>query len=397
MLDLLKVAGQMQGMSEQLQKEARMLAGKLNLAEELFNGAIANQALHTRQREDWHSSLAFACAEPVELLSQRYAIAPITTPHTVLATDGSQISPSRHEIAYCYLLNVGRVALHYGSKVYPLLDSIPEVHYKPEDLYGARQWGIQTEEWMGLKRMVLEAIALAELADPHIHYPLFTSIPSLALQDGSLVHWNLEMLPAEARAQILPDVLAAWDKLRAARVPLAGYISSPRTVEAVNFLRLQACPFPAPDCSKHCTNKILDSVPCSKVQPLRDATLWHRLLQPGECSPLWRSHARILQEYGEHWIYFCYLHVGAEVARVEMPAWTALDGELRSQVLSIILAQVQKGYGYPIALAEAHNQAVVTGGDRHRFFTILEQEMIRSGIRNVGISYKEARKRGSIA
>ncbi|MGL6136837.1 MAG: DNA double-strand break repair nuclease NurA, partial [Planktothrix sp.] len=60
-------------------------------------------------------------------------------------------------------------------------------------------------------------------------------------------------------------------------------------------------------------------------------------------------------------------------------------------------AQVQKGYGYPVVLAEAHNQAVVKGGDRTRFFTMLEQQMIKAGLKNVGISYKEARKRGSIA
>jgi NurA-like 5'-3' nuclease len=117
----------------------------------------------------------------------------------------------------------------------------------------------------------------------------------------------------------------------------------------------------------------------------------------GECSPLWKSHARILQEYGEHQIYFCYLHVGTEIARIEMPAWTALDVELRSQALQIILAQVQKGYGYPVALAEAHNQAVVTGSDRRRFFAILEQQMVKSGLRNVTTSYKESRKRSSIA
>jgi hypothetical protein len=50
-----------------------------------------------------------------------------------------------------------------------------------------------------------------------------------------------------------------------------------------------------------------------------------------------------------------------------------------------------------VALAEAHNQAVVRGGDRHRFFALLERELIRAGLKNVGVSAKEARKRGSIA
>jgi hypothetical protein len=81
---------------------------------------------------------------------------------------------------------------------------------------------------------------------------------------------------------------------------------------------------------------------------------------------------------------------------VEFPAWVAQDQDLLDRSLAILLAQVNKGFGYPVALAEAHNQAVVRSGDRARFFALLEQQMIKAGLHNVGISYKEARKRGSI-
>ncbi|NUN66622.1 DNA double-strand break repair nuclease NurA [Pseudanabaena biceps] len=393
MLNLQKLMGQMQGMSEQLHKEAQTLAVKLDRAETIFHQSVANQITHCQQMQRFGDRLAFNCAEPVESLSQIQAIAPITTPHIVLATDGSQIAPSRHEIAYCYLINIGRVAIHYNSGIYPLLDNIPEVFYKSEDLYKARQWGIQTEQWMTLKRTVAEIVSLVDLAIEQIS----PEVPMLAFTDGALIHWEFDEVPVEARSQLLPDILAAWDKLRSQKIPLAGYISAPRAAEATNFLRLQLCPFEQPDCPTHCDTKSLDNAPCSQLQPLRDGTLWARLLKAGECSPLWQSHSRIMQEYGEHQIYFCYLHVGTEIARVEMPAWTALDPKLRSQALAITLAQVQKGYGYPVALAEAHNQAVVTGSDRRRFFAILEQQMVKSGLRNVTTSYKESRKRSSIA
>jgi NurA-like 5'-3' nuclease len=101
--------------------------------------------------------------------------------------------------------------------------------------------------------------------------------------------------------------------------------------------------------------------------------------------------------YGSQTIYFCHVNVGSEVVRVEFPDWVATDTALLEMALSLTLAQVHKGYGYPVALAEAHNQAVVRGGDRARFFALLEQEMIRAGLRNIGTSYKETRKRGSIA
>jgi hypothetical protein len=395
MLDLQKLMGQMQGMSEQLQKEAQQLTGKLDRAETIFHQATANQANLCEHSELLRDRFMFNCAEPVEPLGQIQSISPITTPHIVLATDGSQIAPSRHEIAYCYLINIGRVAIYYNSGIYPLLDNVPEVFYKTEDLYKARQWGIQTEQWMTLKRTVAENVALANLAIATIgSHP---QSPMLAFSDGALVHWEMDEIPADARSQLLPDILAAWDDLKSRRIPIAGYISAPRAAEATNFLRLQICPFEQPDCHTHCSTKPLDSAPCSQIQPLRDGTLWSRLLKVGECSPLWKNQARILQEYGEHQIYFCYLHVGTEIARIEMPAWTALDAEMRSQALQIILAQVQKGYGYPVVLAEAHNQAVVTGSDRRRFFAILEQQMVKSGLRNITTSYKESRKRSSIA
>ena len=395
MLDLQKLMGQMQGMSEQLQREARQLTVKLDRAETIFREATLNQALLSQQHQEYCDRYIFNCAEPIEPLSQIQSILPITTPHIVLATDGSQIAPSRHEVAYCYLINIGRVAIYYNSGIYPLLDNIPEVFYKTEDLYKARQWGIQTEQWMTLKRTVAENVALANLAIEILANS--QSSPMLAFTDGALVHWEFDDISAEARSHLLPDILAAWDNLKDQRVPLVGYISAPRASESTNFLRLQLCPFEQPDCKTHCDTKPLDSAPCSQIQPLRDSALWSHLLKVGECSPFWKSQARILQEYGEHQVYFCYLHVGTEIARIEMPAWTALDMEMRSQALTIIFAQVQKGYGYPVALAEAHNQAVVTSSDRRRFFAILEQQMMRSGLRNVTTSYKESRKRSSIA
>jgi hypothetical protein len=48
-------------------------------------------------------------------------------------------------------------------------------------------------------------------------------------------------------------------------------------------------------------------------------------------------------------------------------------------------------------LAEAHNRAVVQGGDRARFFAMLENELSRAGLKGIRVSRKEARKRGSIA
>lgn len=403
MLDLMKLARQMQGISAHLSQEAEAARTRVDAAQQLMQRAAAHQPVLVRQLHQFQDRMAFTAAQPVEPLTTRVRVEAAPTAHTVLATDGSQISPSHHEIAYCYLINVGRVVLHYGQGRFPLLDSLPEVVYRPEDLYVSRQWGIGTEEWMGHRRTIAEATVLADLGEAIQGQISVTGtsssaseLPTLALVDGSLIYWFLDPLPTEARNQILPPILASWDRLRQQGIPLVGYLSASRSGEGLNFLRLAACPFDTPDCQEHCQGQF-DRAPCGVFTPLRDATFWASALQPGERSPFWRSSANILEAYENHAVYFCYLNVGAEVARVEVPQWVFDDVDQCHRALRLVLTQVQKGYGYPVALAEAHNQAVVRGSDRTRFFALLEREMIRAGLKNVGTSYKEARKRGSIA
>jgi hypothetical protein len=482
MLDLTKVARQMQGISQHLNAETAASRKRLELATQLLWRSLAQQSELVQRQQQWRDRLIFTAAVPVEPLDTRIEIPVPPKAHTVIATDGSQMTPSHHEIAYCYLINIGRVVLHYGQSRHPFMDSLPEVFYKAEDLNISRQWGIRIEEWLGYWRTVSETVALAELCTswaksqedggrgaqengsienqtsdpplpplhkggsaknqtpdpplPPLHKggsaknqtpdpplpPLHKGgsaknqtpdpplpplakggwgdpksiVPTLAMVDGSLIYWFLEQLPSEARARILTPIFAAWEQIRTAGIPLIGYLSASRSSEAMNFLRLPVCPHPVPNCQTFCHN--LDKLPCQVLDPLRDTRFWLSQLQPGQRSPLWRSGAKILDLYGKgQSIYFCYVHVGAEIARIDMPGWVAEDGVMLDRALSLMLAQVQKGYGYPVTLAEAHNQAVVTGSDRARFFAMLEQQMIKAGLRNVGTSYKETRKRGSIA
>ncbi len=384
----------MQGISDHLTQEADAARRRVEIARQLMTQAAGSQGALVDRLDEWRDRILFAAAEPIEPLHTKIPLSSAPDSHTVVSADGSQISPSHHEIAYCYLLNISRIIIHYGQSRYPVLDSIPEVVYRPEDLYASRKWGIRTEEWMSFKRTAAEAVMLGELGQSVCEAS--TLSPTLALTDGSLIYWFLEQIPAAARDEILIPILEAWDRLRQARIPVMGYISASRSGEALNFLRLCACPYEAPDCLTHCADQRAQ-MPCQTFAPLRDVTLWSTSLSPGERGPLWKSSADILGCYGDHAVYFCYVNVGAEVARVEFPQWVIEDRTLLDSALSLMLAQVQKGFGYPVALAEAHNQAVVKGGDRTRFFTLLEQQMIRAGLKNVGTSFKEARKRGSIA
>ncbi len=396
MLDLVKLRAQVGDLSRHLSQEATANQQRLQKALLVFDQLCDHPQAWQDRYDQWQQQLIFSPATPAESLDQFRIDQTYTWPtqspqtgiHSVVATDGSQIVPSHHEIAYCSLINVGRVVLHYGRSQWPNLDSVPVLFYRSQDL--RRGQGVGVEEMLSLRRTQSEVEELVQLALSH-----HSEAPLLALVDGSLIHWTLDALPVEDQIIWLEPILKAYDQLQKSRIPIVGYISASRSSEVINYFRLGLCPYLSCECHYHCADA--EILPCNPFRPLSDRAFWSALLSPGQRSPIWRSGARLLQHYRSHHIHACYLHVGEEVARIEFPAWVATDGELLDQAIQILLAQVQKGFGYPIALAEAHHLAVVRGGDRQRFFALVEQELIRAGLKNITVSRKEARKRGGIA
>ena len=120
--------------------------------------------------------------------------------------------------------------------------------------------------------------------------------------------------------------------------------------------------------------------------------LIRQVLNPGERTPLYRSSSKILDEYGPHRIYYFYLHVGVEIGRVEVPEWVAADSDLLDMVHSCLCDQAEKGQGYPVALAEAHERAVVRGADRDAFYRFLRDTFVKNDIRT-SVSTKSFKKR----
>ena len=56
-----------------------------------------------------------------------------------------------------------------------------------------------------------------------------------------------------------------------------------------------------------------------------------------------------------------------EIARIEVPDWLAEDSELLALSHAMLVKQCQLGLDYPVAISEAHEQAVITGHDREEF------------------------------
>ena len=93
---------------------------------------------------------------------------------------------------------------------------------------------------------------------------------------------------------------------------------------------------------------------------------------------------------GQEWSHFYYLNGGAEIARVEVPDWLADDPELLALSHAMLVKQCELGLGYPVAISEAHEPAVITGRDREEFrrltLMLLEQRGLPNGESAKGFS-----------
>ena len=81
-----------------------------------------------------------------------------------------------------------------------------------------------------------------------------------------------------------------------------------------------------------------------------------------------------------------------EIARVEIPQWVATDESLLNLTHSLVLDQCQRGQGYPVALSEAHEQAVVTAADRENFWRLVESSLVEEHLPSLGSAKNQSKR-----
>jgi len=328
----------------------------------------------------------FLCASPEDAPGARYAPTEIPADFCVASVDGSHIDVDRHIPVRCYLINIGGCVLTYGSQPDAHLFSHPRIYSAEEELYmasstpGSNDAVAVQGAILGLVRAVEEvrglATAVREL-DPHL--------PVLALLDGSLVMWGLAGRGYQpfVREEILTNgLLPALDSLRELamnrNMALAAYVSLPQTTEVVNTMRLAMCHQDDDVCQRSCSSFRSTHSPCDDANGFLDRQLFQELLATGERSGIYRSNSSVTRDYyGPHKVYFYYLNTGKEIGRVEIPEWVAQDEGSLALSHTLIMDQVRRGMGYPAAIAESHEQAVVTGQDRESFKLLVDAALDR--------------------
>ena len=77
---------------------------------------------------------------------------------------------------------------------------------------------------------------------------------------------------------------------------------------------------------------------------------------------------------------------------MEVPAWVAENEALLSLSHSLVWDQCRRGQGYPVAISESHEQAVINAGDRRVFRRMLADSLERQGL-SAATSEKDRTKR----
>lgn len=296
-------------------------------------------------------------------IDQAIPVTPLTTDYTVGSIDGSQIYPDRHQGTSCYLINIGEVLFTYGA-------ASSSVQYRSDPYIFSADDG---DELINGSLDIVNCLR----QEYEFHHGVAQALsyqqsggnqPYLLLFDGSLIFWHLESKDIVLKERFLPPYLQALHTLYQNRMPIAGYISLPKSKELVNLIRIALCDFKVEECQAY-----------KGVDHIVDATVASFFLTPSTRSIVFKNHSPITKQYHDvvH-PHFFYINVGAEIGRVEIPAWIAHDDATVSLVASLILDQAHKGRGYPIAIAEAHEQAVVKGPDRDFFY----QMIVKLGIEN---------------
>lgn len=394
-LDLSALGKQVRQMSQAAAASAADTAARAATVRAHYSAAAGAEA-HWARAAELSREAAWLLARPVERLDTARDLPPRPPAYTLVATDGSQIELDRHGDVPCYVINIGRVFLRYGHAPMARLSSRPTLCFEEADLYlsdGARRVPIEGA-YLSARRDVDEGLALADLADEF----LTDDLPALALQDGTLVRWALAGAERFVQDYFLERYLGYLEQMRSRGLPVASYISRPRSPEVVGTIRLMLCPdvdVPAgrgakcSECSDVRAGREPSCLPC---QGLVDADVIGAGLAEGQRGPLFLSMSRInLERYGEHQIHFFHMRVGRELCRIELPAWAAADPAMVDRIHTLVYDQVVRGDGYPVALARAHEQAIVRGADRRAFQRLLEGSLSRAEAAR-GSSAKKASK-----
>lgn len=322
------------------------------------------------------------CASPLkEPLTFAGSANPLVQNPVLLAADGSQVNPSRHDAIEFGVINIGLFRMTPGQAQAPR-ETVFSTLLMFDDLRDQR--GSLTEDLVALRRDVDERIRLAEAARSEPQ-------PVITLTDGPLELYG-EPKDDPRYQEGFNQYLDALEETASMNVVTAGYVDKPRADLIVRLLELSLL---SPE----------NLAQAGRERPLfgvTDNQLFEERLQPGERTAVFAiqssSAERFKQRSSGLALHFFYLNVGRVgrpwLARVEVPAWVSRQPEMVDLLQFTLLRQCAQlgGRAYPYALHRAHEVALVTFQEKGQLAGLIEAELRRQGVFIGQKSYKQATK-----
>jgi len=312
-------------------------------------------------------SIPFLFALPYDDLRDFQKVSNCSDYYRVGSVDGSQIEDlnyfmwNRNE----FLINVGSIIIDYENFFIPYHESKPKIFDSNAIKELFREDFAELSQYS--KSDLISSVRTYYEYDEAIRLVDFIKREDLLLMDGGLVQWHLQDKPVELKNIVVNKISELLNKADSNGVHLLGYISGSRASDVVNCLKIHNCKDNLFRCIS-CRNEF-----CKFLESINDSTLFTLVYPPLDenkliLTPIFQSRARITSTYGVP-IYFFYIYNENEFARVEFSKNSIGNVSSFSMKLK---DQIDKGFGYPIALTEAHESAVVSECDKINFERIVE-------------------------
>jgi len=394
-MDFNHIVPQIISMGEHIKSKGSSREAALKLALENISSRTVDQMKLQKRIEDAKTTwLVAGLTEPLYI---RKNAPDCPADHTVIGVDGSHIDVDRHQSVHCFLINIGGIAIQYGKNPDADLFAETTLYYKDEEtsLVATDNRKVPIErEILGIKRNIAELSTLTQKMIDHK-----SGIPVVGLLDGTLTLWGIigqDFQDAVIDEFIRRGLLKHLDNLKKSfknePSAIGSYISFPRSTEAVNVLRVLVCPYENVNCDKHCGHG--EKRPCEVINGLNDRDIFNEYLEPGQRSAIFSSRSSVVEKYyGEHRVNFFYIRLENEVARVEIPQWVAEEDSNVDLIHSVILKQCDLGVGYPVALMESHEKAVINGAEREQFWTLVSRLLESDNMQTVTSAKNWSKKR----
>ena len=284
---------------------------------------------------------------------------------TLIAADGSQIVPNRHDPLQYYVINVGAIAMQVGSGDTPevFTDTYLRILDEFDDTFFS-------DSQVALQRDVAERKKLLEISKKY-------SGTIIALTEGQLELWgSVDSENARDFEKNLQDYLDVLLELEKRQVITSGYVDKPGANWVTRLLEIATLP----------ENELGNLRKYRPLLGVTDLWLFSQILGKHERSAVFTLQAKSAEKYTDSIsIHFFYINVGDEknpkIARVDVPFWVVNKRETLNNLHSALVEQskIMSNAPFPYLLHRAHEIAVVTHREKEQI-----DQMLALAIRNNG-------------